>query len=37
MNCYLNLKIKKIFDKIDIILSVFVCFLIKNILVNLSS
>lgn len=37
MNCYLNLKIKKLFDKIDIILSVFVGFLIKNILVNLSS
>lgn len=37
MNCYLNLKIKKLFDKIYIILSVFVGFLIKNILVNLSS
>lgn len=37
MNCYLNLKIKELFDKIDIILSVFVGFLIKNILVNLSS
>lgn len=37
MNCYLNLKKKELFDKIDIILNVFVCFLIKNILVNLSS
>lgn len=27
MNCYLNLKKKELFDKIDIILSVVVCFL----------
>lgn len=37
MNCYLNLKTKELFDKIDIILSVFVGFLTKNTPVNSSS